>query len=97
MQGRAHLAPAPSGAPHDADQGRDSPEALAAELGAEIGEPCHRCGCTLSYRSGPYCLCHWCYPRPAKFGRVSDEQRARLRALFPCKIEWREKRVDVRK
>jgi hypothetical protein len=72
------------------EQRHDSPEALAAELGAEIGKPCHRCGCTLSYQSGPYRLCHWCYPHPARFGRVSDEQRARLRALFPCKRAWGE-------
>jgi hypothetical protein len=70
------------------EQRHDSPEELAAELGAEIGEPCQRCGCTLSYQSGSYRLCHWCYPRPARFGRVSDEQRARLRSLFPCKRAW---------
>jgi hypothetical protein len=72
------------------EQRHDSPEALAAELGAEIGKPCHRCGCTLSYQSGPYRLCHWCYPRPARFGRVSGEQRARLRSLLPCKRAWGE-------
>src|SRR5260221_7378110 len=70
------------------EQRQDSPEALATELGAEIGEPCQRCGCTLSYQSGPYRMCHWCLPRPARFGRLSDEQRARLRALFPRKRAW---------
>ena len=87
-QERAYLAPVPSGAAYAAKQKQGSPEALAAELGAEIGEPCHRCGCTLSYQSGSYRLCHWCYPRPARFGRLSDEQRARLRALFPRKRAW---------
>jgi hypothetical protein len=69
---------------------QDTLESLAAEIGADIGEPCDRCGCTLSYQSGPYHLCHWCYPRPARFGSVSDEQRARLRALFSRKMrpEW---------
>jgi len=70
------------------EQRHDSPEALAAELGAEIGEPCQCCGCTLSYQSGSYRLCHWCYPRPARFGRLSDEQRARLRALLRRKRAW---------
>ncbi len=84
----AYHASAPSGAPHDAKQRHDSLEVLAAELGAEIGEPCQQCGCTLSYQSGSYRLCHWCLPRPAKFGRLRDEQRARLRALVPRKIAW---------
>ena len=82
-QGQVPLANAPSGAPHDSKQRQDSPEALAAELGAEIGEPCHRCGCTFSYQSGPYRMCHWCLPRPAKFGRLSNDQRARLQAFLP--------------
>ncbi len=55
-QRRVHRANAPSGATHAAQQGEDSPEALAAELGAEIGEPCQRCRCTLSYQSCPYRL-----------------------------------------
>ena len=87
-EGRVHPANAPSSAPHDAKQRRDSLEALAAELGAEIATPCQRCGCIFYYQSGPYRMCHWCLPRPARFGRLSDEQRARLRALFPCKRAW---------
>jgi len=69
--------------PHESGQRQDSVEALAADLGSEIGEPCSRCGCTLFYQSGPYRMCHLCYPRPAKFGRLTDEQWQRLRALFP--------------
>jgi hypothetical protein len=87
-EGRVHPANAPSSAPHDAKQRRDSLEALAAEFGAEIATPCQRCGCIFYYQSGPYRMCHWCLPRPARFGRLSDEQRARLRALFPCKRAW---------
>src|SRR5260370_1142989 len=81
-QRRAHFATAPSDATHAAKQGEDSSEALAAEIGAEIGNPCQRCGCTLYYQSGPYRMCHWCLPRSARFGRLSDEQRARLRAVL---------------
>jgi hypothetical protein len=40
----------------------EKPEALAAVLGAIIGEPCKKCGCTLYYQSGPYRMCHWCLP-----------------------------------
>jgi hypothetical protein len=60
----------------------DTPEALAAEIGATIGEPCKKCACTLYYQSGEYRMCHWCLPRPVKFGRLSDEQWARLGALL---------------
>lgn len=62
---------------------RDTLEALAAEIGANIGEPCTKCGCTLYYQSGPYQMCHMCLPRPRKFGRLSDEQWSRLKTLFP--------------
>jgi hypothetical protein len=57
-------------------------EAFAAEIGAVIGEPCKKCACTLYYQSGEYRMCHWCLPRPAKFGMLSDEQWGRLRALL---------------
>ncbi len=63
----------------------DTPQALAVEIGAEIDEPCQRCGCTLSYQSETFKMCHQCYPRPAKYGRLDDEQRARLKTLFPRK------------
>ena len=33
---------------------QNTPEVLAAEIGAEMGEPCDICGCTLYYQSGPY-------------------------------------------
>jgi len=82
-QRRVPLAPAMADAPHDAKQRHDSPEALAAELGAEIATPCPRCGCTLYYQSGQYRLCHWCLPRPARFGRLTDAHRARLQAFLP--------------
>jgi hypothetical protein len=82
-QRRVPLAPAMADAPHDAKQKHDSPEALAAELSAEIGEPCQRCGCIFYYQSEPYRMCHWCLPRPARFGRLSGEQRARLQAFLP--------------
>ena len=70
------------------NQVQDTPEALAAEIGAEIGEPCTRCGCTLSYQSGPYVMCHKCYPRPLRLGRLSEEQWRRLLAFFPRSV-WR--------
>jgi hypothetical protein len=70
---------------HENGQKQDSQEALAADIRAQIGEPCSRCGCTLFYQSGPYRMCHLCYPRPAKFGRLTDEQWQRLRTLFPRK------------
>jgi hypothetical protein len=66
---------------------QDSLEALATALGAQIGEPCNRCSCTLFYQSGPYRMCHLCYPRPAKFGRLTDEQWLLLKRLFPRKPE----------
>jgi hypothetical protein len=72
---------------HERHQKLDSLEALAAEIHAHIGEPCGRCSCILFYQSGPYLMCHLCYPRPAKFGRLSDEQWQRLRSLFPRKSE----------
>jgi hypothetical protein len=71
--------------PHENGQRKDSVEALAADLRSEIGEPCSRCGCTLFYQSGPYRMCHLCYPRPAKFGRLTNEQWQQLRMLFPRK------------
>ena len=74
------------------NQAQDTSEALAAEIGAEIGEPCTKCGCTLYYCSGEYKMCYWCLPRPAKFGRVSDEQRARLWALYAYKVWEADKR-----
>ena len=61
----------------------DTPEALAAEIGAEIGEPCNRCGCTLHYQSGSYVMCYKCHPRPLRLGGLNDEQWRRLRTLFP--------------
>jgi hypothetical protein len=70
---------------HESRQEQDSAEALAADISARIGEPCSRCGCTLFYQSGQYRMCHLCYPRPAKFGRLTDEQWQRLRTLFPRK------------
>jgi hypothetical protein len=70
---------------HDNRREQDSQEALAADIHARFGEPCNRCGCTLFYQSGPYRMCHQCYPRPAKFGRLTDEQWQRLRTLFPRK------------
>jgi hypothetical protein len=66
-------------------QAHDTPEALAAEIGAEVGEPCTQCGCTLHYRSGSYVLCHKCHPRPLRLGGFNDEQWRRLRTLFPRK------------
>jgi hypothetical protein len=65
------------------DQEQDSLGVLAAAIGAQIGEPCSRCGCTLFYQSGLYRMCHLCYPRPVKFGRLTDEQWQQLRRLFP--------------
>jgi hypothetical protein len=63
---------------------KDTFERLAAEIGAEVGEPCKRCGCILFY-CNDYGneMCHWCYPRPTKYGRerITDEQWKRLRQL----------------
>jgi hypothetical protein len=70
---------------HERYQELNSLETLAAEIEAQIGEPCGQCGCTLFYQSGPYRMCHLCYPRPAKFGRLTDEQWQRLRSLIPSK------------
>jgi hypothetical protein len=71
-------------------QGQESVAALAEEICAEMGEPCHHCGCTLYYRSGSFVMCHWCYPRPRKFGRLSEAQRERLRTLFsPARMQKR--------
>jgi hypothetical protein len=64
---------------------QDVADALAAELGAMRGDPCNRCGCPLYYQSGPYRMCHWCYPRPSKYGLLSDVQRESLRKLLPQK------------
>jgi hypothetical protein len=86
MPGAAQLPDSAHNSPYESSQAQDAPEtleALAADIGAEIGEPCSRCGCALSYQSGSYRMCHRCYPRPAKFGRLTDEQWQRLRALFP--------------
>lgn len=77
----------PAQAVPDETPTKDTPEALAAELGAIIGDPCKKCGCTLYYQSGPYQMCHVCLPRPAKFGLLSNEQHARLNALFPRKVQ----------
>jgi hypothetical protein len=60
----------------------DTLEAFAVEINAAIGEPCQQCACTLFYWSGEHRMCHWCFPCPAKFGRLSDEQWARLRVLL---------------
>jgi hypothetical protein len=72
---------------HEGHLKLDSLEALAAEIHALLGEPCRRCSCTLFYQSGPYQMCQLCYPRPAKFGRLTDEQWQRLHTLFPRKPE----------
>ena len=69
------------------EQVQDPVGALAAALGSQIGKPCNRCGCTLFYLSGPYQMCHLCYPRPARFGRLTDEQWQQLQRLFPRTYE----------
>ena len=84
-QGRAQQTDLKLTVPNESVQMQDTPEALATDIVAHVGEPCSRCGCTLSYQSGPYQMCHLCYPCPAKFGRLTDEQWRRLRALFPRK------------
>jgi hypothetical protein len=68
------------------DQEQGSLEVLVAATDAQIGEPCRRCGCTLFYQSGLYRMCHLCYPRPVKFGRLTDEQWQQLRRLFPATL-----------
>jgi hypothetical protein len=63
---------------------KDTFQALAKDIGAEIAEPCKRCGCILFYYNahGDQ-MCHWCYPRPAKYGwgQLTDGQWGRLRQL----------------
>jgi hypothetical protein len=63
---------------------KDTFQALAKDIGAEIDKPCIRCGCILFYHNahGDQ-MCHWCYPRPAKYGvgQLPDEQWDRLRRL----------------
>jgi hypothetical protein len=84
---------------HESSQKQDSPEALAVDICAQIGQPCSRCGCTLFYQSGSYRMCHQCFPRPAKFGRLTDDEWQRLRTLFPRKpvpmalsdFDWRKR------
>ncbi len=85
-QGPAHLANAPSSVQSHAKQKQGALDALATEIGADLGEPCKRCGCTLYYQSGSYSMCHRCFPRPTRFGSLSNEQWARLLDFFPgCK------------
>jgi hypothetical protein len=81
-QGQRQLRESAQAVPAKMNCTYDTPEALAAEIGATIGEPCKKCACTLYYQSGEYRMCHWCLPRPVKFGRLSDEQWARLGALL---------------
>jgi hypothetical protein len=88
MQGVAQRTDSEHAVPNESVQVQETPEMLATDIGTHVGEPCSRCGCTLSYQSGPYQMCHQCYPRPAKFGRLTDEQWWRLRALFPRKPAW---------
>jgi hypothetical protein len=42
---------------HERRPEKDSLRMLAAEIQAQIGEPCSRCGCTLFYQSGSYRMC----------------------------------------
>jgi hypothetical protein len=81
---------------YTSDHEQDTLVALAVAIGAQVGEPCSQCGCSLFYKSGPYQMCHLCFPRPAKFGRLTDEQWGRLQTLFPRKPEpsapWKRKK-----
>jgi hypothetical protein len=63
---------------------KDTFQALAKDIDAEIGEPCKHCGCILFYHNAHSDkMCHWCFPRPAKYapGKLTDEQWDRLRQL----------------
>jgi hypothetical protein len=64
---------------------REALETMATAIGAQIDEPCSRCGCMLFYQSGPYRMCHLCFPRPVRFERLTDEEWQGLRELFPRK------------
>jgi hypothetical protein len=81
---------------YTSDHEQDALVALAVAIGAQVGEPCHQCCCSLFYQSGPYQMCHLCFPRPAKFGRLTDEQWRQLQTLFPRKPEpsapWKRKK-----
>ncbi len=55
-----------------------TPEAVAAEISAQKGEPCYRCDYTPSCQLERLVIC---YPR-----KLTDEQWPRLRAIFPHKI-----------
>ncbi len=41
---------------------QETPEALAAEIGATRGEPCEKCGCALYRNMAEYQVCIRCYP-----------------------------------
>jgi hypothetical protein len=53
-------------------------EAFAAEIGATIGEPCEKCGCTLYRHMAEYQVCIRCYP-PRGYHVYSG----RVDAFFP--------------
>jgi hypothetical protein len=67
--------------PHAADRGRETPEALAAAMGVELGDPCPRCGCSLRYDLEPYLMCYKCHPPRG----LADDHWRRLCALFPLR------------
>jgi hypothetical protein len=71
-----------SAVPREANRGRETPEALAAAMGVELGVPCPRCGCPLRYPLEPYLMCYKCHP-PRGF---ADEHWRRLCALFPLRL-----------
>ncbi len=72
--------------PIETNQTHETVEAFAAKIVAEIGDPCHTCGCTLYYsNSVGESICQQCLPRPQKYtpGMLTDHQWERLRELFP--------------
>ncbi len=83
--------------PLESNQPRETPDAIAAEISAEVGEPCKQYRCRLYDRSGIFVMCHVCFPRPRTLGRLSDEQHTRLRALFPrngARLQWAATRCE---
>ena len=70
-----------SAVPGEANRRRETPEALAAAMGMELGIPCPRCGCPLRYPLEPYLMCYKCHPPRG----LADDHWRRLCALFPLR------------
>lgn len=76
------VAPAPEPQhDHEHKQATSPYSELAHDLGIPEGQPCEKCGCTLSYQSAGYTMCYRCLPRSEKRGGLTEEQAQRLAAI----------------